>query len=209
MLKFSGNQGADSMRVFTSLNTHSFKNTRSGWMGNSHYSTSYRHQTWPHYQKQHGREILSWHVMNAACRGKAFVVSLRDCLIMRSCFWTSCQRPLRKTGCSWGSCAIPFQETCQTTMMFVGERRGGLLRQMRESERQAEKSNDMLWQSWEVTGMMEYIYIAETLCPRKERKTERERDEERRDRNKRSSVSSSAIKEIQFVTLKSELNAMK
>ncbi len=78
-----------------------------------------------------------------------------------------------------------------------------------ESERQAEKSNDMLWQSWEVTGMMEYIYIAETLCPRKERKTERERDEERRDRNKRSSVSSSAIKEIQFVTFKSELNAMK
>lgn len=44
-----------------------------------------------------------------------------------------------------------------------------------ESERQAEKSNDMLWQSWEVTGMMKYIYIAHTLCPRKERKTEGER----------------------------------
>lgn len=36
-----------------------------------------------------------------------------------------------------------------------------------ESERQAEKSNDMLRQSWEVNGMMEYIYIAEALCPRR------------------------------------------
>ncbi len=60
---------------------------------------------------------------------------------------------------------LPGGPVKQTNMMSAGERRGGLLRQMRERARgRLRKANDMLCQSWEVTGMMEYIYIAETLC---------------------------------------------
>lgn len=103
--------------------------------------------------------------MNALTEGK---LSLCDCLVMHSCVWTSCQKPLRKTGCRWGSCAIPCQQACQTTnMMSAGGERWPVRTDEGESERQAEKSNDMLRQSWEVNGMMEYIYIAEALYPRR------------------------------------------
>jgi len=51
-------------------------------------------------------------------------------------------------------------------MMSAGGERWPVRTDEGESERQAEKSNDMLRQSWEVNGMMEYIYIAEAFCPR-------------------------------------------
>lgn len=148
-------------------------------------------------------------VMNSTYRGKALVVSLRDCLVMRACVWTSCQRPLRKTGCSWGRCAIPCQEACQTTnMMSAGERRERWEEEAWSDRwgREREAGWEKQWHALAVQGghRNDEIHLHSTY-PRKERKTEWER----RDRKKRRSGSSSTTEEIQFVSFNAELNAMR
>lgn len=136
-----------------------------------HYPKPYRHQTWPYYQKRLGRETLSWHVMNAACRGKAFSSWLFSyallCLDLMSEASEEDRLQLRFL-CN----TLPRRPVKQLTWCLQVRGEGGGERwpaqtDEGESERQAEKSNDMLRQSWEVNGMMEYIYIAEALCPRR------------------------------------------
>lgn len=102
------------------------------------YPKPYRHQTWPYYQKRLGRETLSWHVMNAACRGKAFSSWLFSyallCLDLVSEASEEDRLQLRFL-CNTlpGGLSNNQHDVCRWEEREVG--RGGLLGQMRERAR--------------------------------------------------------------------------